>query len=92
MIPALLPRVVSSLLYMGAWQGFAALADLLICLSPVIAAASFMAYALGQILMSMFNRLRQATVAAAGADCFNAVWHISDSYLCLFLSFHCVLA
>ncbi|WP_176264831.1 queuosine precursor transporter, partial [Salmonella enterica] len=48
MIPALLVSyVVSSLFYMGAWQGFAALADFNLFVAR-IAAASFMAYALGQ--------------------------------------------
>lgn len=50
MIPALLVSyVVSSLFYMGAWQGFAALANFNLFVAR-IAAASFMAYALGQIL------------------------------------------
>lgn len=60
MIPALLVSyVVSSLFYMAAWQGFAALADFNLFVAR-IAAASFMAYALGQILdVHVFNRLRQ---------------------------------
>lgn len=60
MIPALLVSyVVSSLFYMGAWQGFAALANFNLFVAR-IAAASFMAYALGQILdVHVFNRLRQ---------------------------------
>lgn len=60
MIPALLiSYVVSSLFYMGSWQGFSALLHFNLFVAR-IAAASFMAYALGQILdVHVFNRLRQ---------------------------------
>ena len=60
MIPALLiSYVVSALFYMGSWQGFAALGDFNLFVAR-IATASFMAYALGQILdVHVFNRLRQ---------------------------------
>lgn len=60
MLPALLVSyVVSSLFYMGSWQGFAALTNFNLFVAR-IAAASFMAYALGQILdVHVFNRLRQ---------------------------------
>ena len=50
MIPALLiSYVISSLFYMGSWQGFGALAHFNLFVAR-IATASFMAYALGQIL------------------------------------------
>lgn len=60
MIPALLISYgVSALFYMGEWQGFAALTSFNLFVAR-IAAASFMAYALGQILdVHVFNRLRQ---------------------------------
>lgn len=90
MIPALLVSyVVSSLFYMGAWQGFAALANFNLFVAR-IAAASFMAYALGQILdVHVFNRLRQNRRWWLAPDRFNAVWQY-QRYPCLFL--HCVLA
>ena len=61
MIPALLiSYVISSLFYMGSWQGFGALAHFNLFVAR-IATASFMAYALGQILdVHVFNRLRQS--------------------------------
>lgn len=67
MIPALLiSYVISSLFYMGSWQGFGALAHFNLFVAR-IATASFMAYALGQILdVHVFNRLRR--VATGG-------WH-----------------
>jgi uncharacterized integral membrane protein (TIGR00697 family) len=60
MLPALLVSyVISSLFYMGSWQGFGALAHFNLFVAR-IASASFMAYALGQILdVHVFNRLRQ---------------------------------
>lgn len=59
MLPALfISYVVSSLFYMGKWQGFEALTHFNLFVAR-IAAASFMAYALGQILdVHVFNRLR----------------------------------
>ncbi|EJN07944.1 7-cyano-7-deazaguanine/7-aminomethyl-7-deazaguanine transporter [Herbaspirillum sp. YR522] len=61
MVPALfVSYLVSALFYQGQWQGLAALAHF----NPFvarIAAASFMAYALGQVLdVQVFNRLRQS--------------------------------
>ncbi|SUG31019.1 membrane protein [Salmonella enterica subsp. arizonae] len=90
MIPALLVSyVVSSLFYTGAWQGFAALANFNLFVAR-IAAASFMAYALGQILdVHVFNRLRQNRSLVAGADRLNIVWQ-HQRYPCLFL--YCILA
>ena len=58
MLPALfISYGVSSLFYMGSWQGFEALTHFNLFVAR-IAAASFMAYALGQILdVHVFNRL-----------------------------------
>ncbi|EPW8573011.1 7-cyano-7-deazaguanine/7-aminomethyl-7-deazaguanine transporter [Morganella morganii] len=60
MIPALaISYVVSALFFQGAWAGVEALSHFNLFVAR-IAAASFMAYALGQILdVSVFNRLRQ---------------------------------
>lgn len=60
MLPALfVSYVISSLFYMGSWQGFEALTHFNLFVAR-IATASFMAYALGQILdVHVFNRLRQ---------------------------------
>ncbi|PKH22247.1 hypothetical protein CIG19_13150 [Enterobacterales bacterium CwR94] len=60
MVPALfISWAVSSLFYMGEWQGWQALQQMNIFVAR-IACASFMAYALGQILdVHVFNRLRQ---------------------------------
>lgn len=60
MVPALVISYgISSLFYMGSWQGFEALTHFNLFVAR-IATASFMAYALGQILdVHVFNRLRQ---------------------------------
>ncbi len=62
MIPALMASyVISALFYMGKWQGFEALLHFNLFVAR-IAAASFMAYALGQILdVHVFNRLRRSS-------------------------------
>lgn len=61
MVPALVISYgISALFYMGEWQGFAALGTFNLFVAR-IAIASFMAYALGQILdVHVFNRLRQS--------------------------------
>lgn len=61
MIPALVISYgVSSLFYMGSWQGLEALGQFNLFVAR-IAVASFMAYALGQILdIQVFNRLRKS--------------------------------
>ena len=61
MVPALvISYAISALFYMGEWQGFAALGTFNLFVAR-IAIASFMAYALGQILdVHVFNRLRQS--------------------------------
>jgi len=61
MIPALVVSYgISSLFYMGSWQGLEALGQFNLFVAR-IAIASFMAYALGQILdIQVFNRLRKS--------------------------------
>lgn len=82
MIPALMiSYVISSLFYMGQWQGFGALAHFNLFVAR-IAAASFMAYALGQILdVHVFNRLRQ-----------NRRWWLAPTASTLFGNFSDTLA
>ncbi len=69
MLPALLiSYVISSLFFQGEWQGFASLFEFNLFVAR-IAAASFMAYVLGQILdVGVFNRLRQ-----------NARWYVAPA-------------
>ena len=96
MLPALfISYVVSSLFYMGSWQGFEALTHFNLFVAR-IAAASFMAYALGQILdVHVFNRLRQnhrwwmaptastlfGNVSDTLAFFFIAFWHSPDAFI-----------
>ena len=96
MIPALMiSYVVSALFYMGEWQGFAALTHFNLFVAR-IAAASFMAYALGQILdVHVFNRLRQSkhwwlaptastlfgNISDTLAFFFIAFWHSPDAFM-----------
>ncbi|TGD50191.1 7-cyano-7-deazaguanine/7-aminomethyl-7-deazaguanine transporter [Salmonella enterica subsp. enterica serovar Poona] len=88
MIPALLVSyVVSSLSYMGAWQGFAALANFNLFVAR-IAAASFMAYALGQILdVHVFNRLRQNRRWWLAPTASTLFGNISDTLAFFFIAF-----
>ena len=69
MLPALLiSYVISALFFQGEWQGFASLFEFNLFVAR-IAAASFMAYVLGQILdVGVFNRLRQ-----------NARWYVAPA-------------
>ena len=88
MIPALLISYgVSALFYMGEWQGFAALTSFNLFVAR-IAAASFMAYALGQILdVHVFNRLRQSRrwwLAPTASPLFG---NISDTLAFFFIAF-----
>lgn len=96
MIPALvISYIISSLFYMGSWQGFAALTHFNLFVAR-IATASFMAYTLGQILdVRVFNRLRQnrrwwlaptvSTVFGNASDTlaffFIAFWHSPDAFM-----------
>ncbi|QND84727.1 7-cyano-7-deazaguanine/7-aminomethyl-7-deazaguanine transporter [Chromobacterium vaccinii] len=89
MVPALaISYLVSTLFYQGAWQGFRALEHFNLFVAR-IAAASFAAYALGQILdVQVFNRLRQLKawwVAPAAAMFFG---NISDTLSFFFIAFY----
>lgn len=89
MIPALfISYGVSALFYQGEWQGFVALRDVNLFVAR-IACASFMAYALGQILdVHVFNRLRklpQWWIAPASAM---FLGNISDTLAFFFIAFY----
>ncbi|WP_338564408.1 7-cyano-7-deazaguanine/7-aminomethyl-7-deazaguanine transporter [Erwinia sp. E_sp_B04_7] len=89
MIPALfISYGVSALFYQGEWQGFAALKEVNLFVAR-IACASFMAYALGQILdVHVFNRLRQLPqwwIAPASAM---FLGNISDTLAFFFIAFY----
>jgi conserved hypothetical integral membrane protein len=88
MIPSLMVSyVISSLFYMGAWQGFGALANFNLFVAR-IAAASFMAYALGQILdVHVFNRLRQSRHWWLAPTTSTLFGNISDTLAFFFIAF-----
>ncbi|BBQ81825.1 TPA: 7-cyano-7-deazaguanine/7-aminomethyl-7-deazaguanine transporter [Kluyvera ascorbata] len=88
MIPALMiSYVISSLFYMGEWQGFGALAHFNLFVAR-IAAASFMAYALGQILdVHVFNRLRQNRRWWLAPTASTLFGNISDTLAFFFIAF-----
>lgn len=88
MIPALMiSYVISSLFYMGQWQGFGALAHFNLFVAR-IAAASFMAYALGQILdVHVFNRLRQSRRWWLAPTASTLFGNISDTVAFFFIAF-----
>ena len=88
MIPALLISYgVSALFYMGEWQGFAALTSFNLFVAR-IAAASFMAYALGQILdVHVFNRLRQSRHWWLAPTASTLFGNISDTVAFFFIAF-----
>ncbi|MGL4726792.1 MAG: 7-cyano-7-deazaguanine/7-aminomethyl-7-deazaguanine transporter [Scandinavium sp.] len=88
MVPALLiSYVISSLFYMGEWQGFAALGSFNLFVAR-IAAASFMAYALGQILdVGVFNRLRQSRHWWLAPTASTLFGNISDTVAFFFIAF-----
>lgn len=88
MIPALLISYgVSALFYMGEWQGFAALTSFNLFVAR-IAAASFMAYALGQILdVHVFNRLRQSRRWWLAPTASTLFGNISDTLAFFFIAF-----
>ncbi|WP_299998701.1 7-cyano-7-deazaguanine/7-aminomethyl-7-deazaguanine transporter [uncultured Cedecea sp.] len=88
MIPALaISYAVSSLFYMGSWQGLEALGQFNLFVAR-IAIASFMAYALGQILdIQVFNRLRKSHywwIAPSVAMIFG---NMSDTIAFFFIAF-----
>ena len=88
MAPALMiSYVISSLFYMGQWQGFGALAHFNLFVAR-IAAASFMAYALGQILdVHVFNRLRQNRRWWLAPTASTLFGNISDTVAFFFIAF-----
>lgn len=88
MIPALfISYGVSSLFYMGAWQGIDALGHFNVFVAR-IAAASFMAYALGQILdVHVFNRLRQSQYWWLAPTASMFLGNISDTLAFFFIAF-----
>ncbi|MEI1334294.1 7-cyano-7-deazaguanine/7-aminomethyl-7-deazaguanine transporter [Klebsiella grimontii] len=88
MIPALLISYgVSALFYMGEWQGFAALTSFNLFVAR-IAAASFMAYALGQILdVHAFNRLRQNRRWWLAPTASTLFGNVSDTLAFFFIAF-----
>ena len=89
MIPALLISYgVSALFYMGEWQGFAALTSFNLFVAR-IAAASFMAYALGQILdVHVFNRLRQNRRWWLAPTASTLFGNVSDTLAFFFIAFY----
>lgn len=88
MIPALMiSYFISALFYMGEWQGFGALAHFNLFVAR-IAAASFMAYALGQILdVHVFNRLRQSRHWWLAPTASTLFGNISDTLAFFFIAF-----
>ncbi|WP_297199880.1 7-cyano-7-deazaguanine/7-aminomethyl-7-deazaguanine transporter [uncultured Pluralibacter sp.] len=88
MIPSLIVSyAISSLFYMGQWQGFAALTHFNLFVAR-IAAASFMAYALGQILdVHVFNRLRQSRRWWLAPTASTLFGNISDTLAFFFIAF-----
>ena len=88
MVPALvISYAISALFYMGEWQGFAALGTFNLFVAR-IAIASFMAYALGQILdVHVFNRLRQSRRWWLAPTASTLIGNISDTVAFFFIAF-----
>lgn len=88
MVPALaISYGISALFYMGEWQGFAALGTFNLFVAR-IAVASFMAYALGQILdVNVFNRLRQSRRWWLAPTASTLFGNISDTVAFFFIAF-----
>ncbi|KAF6664000.1 7-cyano-7-deazaguanine/7-aminomethyl-7-deazaguanine transporter [Pantoea sp. EKM101V] len=89
MIPALfISYGVSSLFYQGEWQGWQALKEINLFVAR-IACASFMAYALGQILdVHVFNRLRRLPQWWVAPGCAMFLGNISDTLAFFFIAFY----
>ena len=87
-VPALaISYGISALFYMGEWQGFAALGTFNLFVAR-IAVASFMAYALGQILdVHVFNRLRQSRRWWLAPTASTLFGNISDTVAFFFIAF-----
>lgn len=88
MIPALaISYVVSALFFQGEWAGFEALSHFNLFVAR-IAAASFMAYALGQILdVHVFNRLRQNHRWWMAPTASTLFGNVSDTLAFFFIAF-----
>ncbi|AFJ45311.1 7-cyano-7-deazaguanine/7-aminomethyl-7-deazaguanine transporter [Shimwellia blattae] len=88
MIPALVVSYgISALFYMGQWQGLAALGQFNLFVAR-IACASFMAYALGQILdIHVFNRLRQSRHWWLAPVASTFLGNVSDTASFFFIAF-----
>ena len=88
MVPALvISYAISALFYMGEWQGFAALGTFNLFVAR-IAIASFMAYALGQILdVHVFNRLRQNRRWWLAPTASTLFGNVSDTLAFFFIAF-----
>ena len=88
MVPALvISYAISALFYMGEWQGFAALGTFNLFVAR-IAVASFMAYALGQILdVHVFNRQRQSRRWWLAPTASTLFGNISDTVAFFFIAF-----
>ena len=88
MVPALvISYAISALFYMGEWQGFVALGTFNLFVAR-IAVASFMAYALGQILdVHVFNRLRQSRRWWLAPTASTLFGNISDTVAFFFIAF-----
>lgn len=89
MIPALvISYVISALFYQGEWQGLAALSAMNLFVAR-IACASFMAYALGQVLdVHVFNRLRQKAAWWMAPAAAMFLGNISDTLAFFFIAFY----
>ncbi|WP_034945030.1 7-cyano-7-deazaguanine/7-aminomethyl-7-deazaguanine transporter [Erwinia oleae] len=89
MVPALfISYAVSALFYQGEWQGFPALQAFNLFVAR-IACASFMAYALGQILdVHVFNRLRQRPQWWLAPATAMFLGNISDTLAFFFIAFY----
>jgi queuosine precursor transporter len=89
MLPALfISYAVSCVFYQGEWQGWAALKEVNLFVAR-IACASFMAYALGQILdVHVFNRLRQLPQWWAAPAAAMFLGNISDTLAFFFIAFY----
>ncbi|TPE11829.1 7-cyano-7-deazaguanine/7-aminomethyl-7-deazaguanine transporter [Pantoea vagans] len=89
MIPALfISYGVSSLFYQGEWQDWQALKEMNLFVAR-IACASFMAYALGQILdVHVFNRLRRLPQWWVAPGCAMFLGNISDTLAFFFIAFY----
>ncbi|WP_369308736.1 7-cyano-7-deazaguanine/7-aminomethyl-7-deazaguanine transporter [Providencia rettgeri] len=88
MLPALLiSYVISALFFQGEWQGFIALSGFNVFVAR-IAAASFMAYVLGQILdVSVFNKLRQNARWYVAPACAMFIGNLIDTIAFFFIAF-----